>query len=156
MTAYITNPPAVRPQSRALSLNPVCSIGADTELKLHREAAARARAESPRTSRAPDTGCIAKPYDFTVNGQAGSMSAGLGIPRRYTAVMQPVSVVVTELNEIQDIGRGVSGLLAQEPAAAEVIVVDGGSTDGTWEWLEAANAREPRLVAIRDEMCSLK
>jgi glycosyltransferase involved in cell wall biosynthesis len=77
-------------------------------------------------------------------------------PRRYTACMQPVSVVVTELNEVQDIGRVVSSLMAQEPPAAEVIVVDGGSTDGTWEWLEAAQAKDARLVAIRDETCSLK
>lgn len=70
--------------------------------------------------------------------------------------MQPVSVVVTELNEIEDIGRVVSSLLAQEPPAAEVIVVDGGSADGTWEWLEAAAARDARLKAIRDETCSLK
>jgi glycosyltransferase involved in cell wall biosynthesis len=70
--------------------------------------------------------------------------------------MQPVSVVVTELNEIQDIGRVVSSLLGQVPPAAEVIVIDGGSTDGTWEWLEAAAAKDSRLVAIRDETCSLK
>src|ERR1700729_2699171 len=76
--------------------------------------------------------------------------------RGYTGPMQPVSVVVTELNEAQDIGRVVSSLLAQDPPAAEVVVVDGGSTDGTWEWLEAAQARDPRLVAIRDETCSLK
>ena len=70
--------------------------------------------------------------------------------------MQPVSVVVTELNEIEDIGSVVSSLLAQVPPAAEVIIVDGGSTDGTWEWLAAAAAKDPRLVAIRDESCSLK
>ena len=70
--------------------------------------------------------------------------------------MQPVSVVVTELNEVEDIGRVVESLLKQEPAAAEVVVVDGGSTDGTWEWLEGAAARDARLVAIRDETCSLK
>jgi hypothetical protein len=75
---------------------------------------------------------------------------------RYTAFMQPVSVVVTELNEFEDIGRVVSSLLAQVPPAAEVIIVDGGSTDGTWEWLEAAAAKESRLIAIRDETCSLK
>jgi glycosyltransferase involved in cell wall biosynthesis len=63
---------------------------------------------------------------------------------------------VTELNEVQDIGRVVSSLLAQLPAAAEVIVVDGGSTDGTWEWLVEAQQQNPRLVAIRDETCSLK
>jgi glycosyltransferase involved in cell wall biosynthesis len=63
---------------------------------------------------------------------------------------------VTELNEIEDIGRVVSSLLAQVPPAAEVIIVDGGSSDGTWEWLEAAAGKDPRLVVIRDESCSLK
>jgi glycosyltransferase involved in cell wall biosynthesis len=75
--------------------------------------------------------------------------------------MQPVSIVATVLNEAEDIGRVVASLLAQEPAAAEVIVVDGGSTDGTWEWLAAEQAKgrqtsETQLVAIRDETCSLK
>lgn len=70
--------------------------------------------------------------------------------------MQPVSVVVTVLNEAEDIGRVVQSLLAQHPPAAEVIVVDGGSTDGTWEWLVEAQARDAHLIAIRDETCSLK
>lgn len=70
--------------------------------------------------------------------------------------MQPVSIVSTVLNEVEDIERSVSGLLAQEPSATEVIVVDGGSVDGTWEWLAAMQQRDPRLVAIRDETCSLK
>ncbi len=35
-------------------------------------------------------------------------------------------------------------------------MVDGGSTDGTWEWLADMQAKDPRLVAIRDETCSLK
>lgn len=67
-----------------------------------------------------------------------------------------VSVVLTELNEAAEIARAVESLLAQQPSAAEVVVVDGGSTDGTWEWLEAKSASEPRLIAIRDESCSLK
>lgn len=70
--------------------------------------------------------------------------------------MQPVSVVMTVLNEARDIGRAVASLLAQQPSAAEVIVVDGGSTDGTWEWLAETQKNDPRLVAIRDETCSLK
>lgn len=74
--------------------------------------------------------------------------------------MQPVSIVATVLNEEQDIGRMVPSLLAQEPPAAELIIVDGGSSDGTWEWLldaQAANQTSlTRLVAIRDESCSLK
>ncbi len=70
--------------------------------------------------------------------------------------MQPVSVIMTVLNEAGEIARGVSSLLAQQPPPAQVVVVDGGSTDGTWEWLTAAQARDPRLVAIRDESCSLR
>ena len=69
---------------------------------------------------------------------------------------QQVSVIVTVLNEIGDIGRVVESLLEQSPSAAEVVVVDGGSTDGTWEWLDRAQAADARLVAIRDESCSLK
>ena len=90
-------------------------------------------------------------------------------------VSPPVSIVVTELNEIREIERAVTSLLAQQPPAAELIVVDGGSTDGTWEWLDRAQNSNPefanpefanpelansgpatRLIAIRDETCSLK
>lgn len=70
--------------------------------------------------------------------------------------MHPVSVVATVLNEARDIERLVRSLLAQEPPAAEVVVVDGGSTDGTWELLTKLQERDARLVAIRDESCSLK
>jgi glycosyltransferase involved in cell wall biosynthesis len=70
--------------------------------------------------------------------------------------MQPVSIVVTELNEAQEIARVVTSLLAQQPPPSELVIVDGGSTDGTWEWLVQAQASDPRLVAIRDETCSLK
>jgi glycosyltransferase involved in cell wall biosynthesis len=70
--------------------------------------------------------------------------------------MQPVSIVATVLNEVRDIERLVTSLLAQEPPAAEVIVVDGGSTDGTWERLLTLQAKNTRLVPIRDETCSLK
>jgi glycosyltransferase involved in cell wall biosynthesis len=70
--------------------------------------------------------------------------------------MQPVSTIATVLNEARDIERMVTSLLAQEPPAAELVVVDGGSTDGTWEQLIALQAKDARLVPIRDETCSLK
>lgn len=70
--------------------------------------------------------------------------------------MQPVSVVATVLNEVRDIEKLVLSLLAQEPPAAEVIVVDGGSIDGTWEQLVAMQANDARLIPIRDETCRLK
>jgi glycosyltransferase involved in cell wall biosynthesis len=75
---------------------------------------------------------------------------------RYTVSMQPVSIVATVLNELRDIERLVTSLLAQEPLAVEVIVVDGGSTDGTWERLVTLQQKDARLVPIRDETCSLK
>ena len=66
-----------------------------------------------------------------------------------------VSVISTVLNEVGDIDRLVAGLMAQTLAPAEVVIVDGGSTDGTWERLQAAKARYPNLVLIRDESCRL-
>ncbi len=68
----------------------------------------------------------------------------------------PVSIAATVLNELRDIPGLVSSLTNQALAPAEVIIVDGGSTDGTWEWLLAAKAQYPTLIPIRDESCSLK
>ena len=61
-----------------------------------------------------------------------------------------VSVVVTVLNE----EGAVDELLARTAAALdgegwEAIVVDDGSTDGTWERLRDAHARDPRIRAVR-------
>ncbi len=70
--------------------------------------------------------------------------------------MSAVSVTSTVLNEVDDIDGLVSTLAGQSPPPKEVIIVDGGSTDGTWERLVAARAKYPNLVAIRDESCNLK
>ncbi len=70
--------------------------------------------------------------------------------------MASVSVIATVLNERENIARLVEGLLQQAPPAGEIIVVDGGSTDGTWQWLEQAARTYPTLHAIRDESCNLK
>jgi len=67
-----------------------------------------------------------------------------------------VSVAATVLNEADDISGLVSSLTDQTLAPSEVIIVDGGSTDGTWEWLLAARSKYPGLVPIRDESCNLK
>jgi len=68
--------------------------------------------------------------------------------------MPAVSVVSTVLNESDDIDALVESLMHQTLAPAEVIIVDGGSTDGTWERLQAARSKYPTLVPIRDESCS--
>ena len=75
---------------------------------------------------------------------------GPGQPANYTSAMQGVSVVVTVLNEVEDLGMLVGSLLEQQLAATEVIVVDGGSSDGTWEWLVEAAKSHASLRPIRD------
>ncbi len=69
--------------------------------------------------------------------------------------MPPVTVTSTVLNEVDDIDELVS-TLTQQSLRPEVIIVDGGSTDGTWERLQAAQAKYPNLRPIRDESCNLK
>lgn len=78
------------------------------------------------------------------------------LQRRYTSQMQPVTIIATVLNEVEDITRLVPSLLAQDPPASEVIIVDGGSTDGTWEWMVEAAKDHPNFKPIRDESCNLK
>jgi glycosyltransferase involved in cell wall biosynthesis len=69
--------------------------------------------------------------------------------------MPAVTVTSTVLNEVEDID-GLVSTLTQQTLRPEVIIVDGGSTDGTWERLQEAQAKYPNLRAIRDESCNLK
>ena len=70
--------------------------------------------------------------------------------------MPAISVIATVLNEVEDIDGLVSSLVRQTLAPAEIIVVDGGSTDGTWERLQASALAYANLKAIQDPSCSLK
>ena len=68
--------------------------------------------------------------------------------------MPAVSVIATVLNEATDLSLLLESLRRQTCQPDEIIIVDGGSTDGTWEQLVAAQAYLPALRPIRDETCS--
>lgn len=59
--------------------------------------------------------------------------------------VQRVSVIVPVLNEENRLGPCLEGLIAQGPAVAEILVVDGGSMDGTHEIVAAAAGRDARV-----------
>lgn len=61
----------------------------------------------------------------------------------------PVSVVATVKDEADTIEPFLRSLLAQSRPPEEIVVVDGGSTDGTAEALERAASSEPRLRVHR-------
>jgi glycosyltransferase involved in cell wall biosynthesis len=83
----------------------------------------------------------------------GELQGPLGTGTRPES--RAVSVTCTVLNEGAEIEALIESLMAQTLAPAQVIVVDGGSKDGTWERLEATRAKHPTLIAIRDESCNL-
>jgi len=56
-----------------------------------------------------------------------------------------VTVVMPSLNQADYIGEVVSGALVLDGVCLEVIVVHGGSTDGTVEWLARVSVDDRRL-----------
>ena len=65
------------------------------------------------------------------------------------AVQPRLSVIIPSRNDLASLPRAVSSALALPLDRFEVIVIDDGSTDGTWEWLAAEAARDPRIVPVR-------
>lgn len=70
--------------------------------------------------------------------------------------MATISIIATVLNESASVDRLVQSLMAQSLQPNEIVIVDGGSTDGTWEILQGHAESSPLLRAIRDESCNLK
>jgi glycosyltransferase involved in cell wall biosynthesis len=56
-----------------------------------------------------------------------------------------VSLIATVFNEQENVEFWLDSLLAQSKIPDEIVIVDGGSNDGTWELLQKRSAEEPRL-----------
>lgn len=61
----------------------------------------------------------------------------------------PFTVVTTVLNEADGVDDLLGLVVPQLRPDDRVVVVDGGSTDGTWEALQEWQIREPRIDAVR-------
>ncbi|MGI8642861.1 MAG: glycosyltransferase [Thermomicrobiales bacterium] len=73
---------------------------------------------------------------------------GSRIQRTKKADPDRVTVIVPVLNERKRLAPCLDGLLAQPEMVADILVVDGGSTDGTRELVRLFASREPRLNHI--------
>ncbi|HZR42746.1 MAG TPA: glycosyltransferase family 2 protein [Ktedonobacteraceae bacterium] len=59
-----------------------------------------------------------------------------------------ISVLVPVLNEYQRLGPCLEGLLSQGEAVAEILVIDGGSSDGTQQLVSVYSQRDPRIQLV--------
>lgn len=62
-----------------------------------------------------------------------------------------ISVVLPTKDRRDGVVRVVRALLADDVPDSEVVVVDDGSSDGTWAELQRLAAEDPRVVAVRQE-----
>jgi succinoglycan biosynthesis protein ExoA len=65
------------------------------------------------------------------------------------ARLAAVTIILPVLNEVEFIDHTLGGLLGQDYSGGiEVVVADGGSTDGTRERLDGWSSRDPRVVVV--------
>jgi undecaprenyl-phosphate 4-deoxy-4-formamido-L-arabinose transferase len=79
-------------------------------------------------------------------------TAPQGAPRLAEATVPEISLVVPVFNEevtLEEVHRRATATLEELGKAYELIVVDDGSTDGTWAAVERLAAQDPRLRAVR-------
>ena len=67
-----------------------------------------------------------------------------------------VSLITTVLNERSGIAPFIGSLLAQTRVPDEIVILDGGSSDGTQEYLEQVARETPRLRLIVDPTCNIR
>ncbi len=63
-----------------------------------------------------------------------------------------ISFVLPSYNRLEWIAEAVSSVLAQSEQDIELIVVDDGSTDGTWEFLTEWLGGNPKVKLHRNEV----
>lgn len=79
-------------------------------------------------------------------GDLNGAESDPGVDARARAGHVDVSVLVPVLDEARSLARALDDMLAQQfPGTVELLVLDGGSTDGSRELLDAYAARDPRV-----------
>lgn len=89
-------------------------------------------------------------FGFRVIARLLATAGGDRIERQTApmAAVGQVSILVPVLNEVDRLDACLDGLLAQGPDVAEIIVADGGSTDGTQQLVQRYAARDNRLRLV--------
>jgi glycosyltransferase involved in cell wall biosynthesis len=67
---------------------------------------------------------------------------------RLVSGLEPVALIVTVRNEASTVGPLIDSILAGTRAPDEIVIADGGSTDGTWDLLRARASADPRIRAV--------
>jgi glycosyltransferase involved in cell wall biosynthesis len=67
-----------------------------------------------------------------------------------------VSVIATVYNEIKSIETFIMSLISQSKLPDEIVIVDGGSNDGTTQIIESINRQYPFIHLIIDNKCNLQ
>jgi len=63
--------------------------------------------------------------------------------------LEPVVLIVTVRNEAGTIGPLLDSVLGGTRVPEEIVIADGGSTDGTWDLLRARSTSDPRVRAVQ-------
>jgi len=65
------------------------------------------------------------------------------------------ALIATLFNEVENVVRWWDCLLRQTDLPDEIVIVDGGSTDGTWEKLQALAKQSPVPVRLHQQRCNI-